>query len=255
LARPLLGTQKGDPVKRITLLLSSVLAVVGCGTANPARGISAGTGGATGTGGAAGSGGVIGTGGGAPDGGQDLCSLFCATTLLCATQEKCTLVDPAAAASACTTACQHAAQPLTPAQVSTIAACYACLNALTPALCPRASFASCKSVCDDTAVNDAAYPFEQVLLKDPGAAALACTDGENLLLSHCSDGSSAGSCTLSCCTTAGCASPDVEAQCTVPDSGPIPCTCTAGKNKGKTFEVPNTPGFCGNLDVWPECNL
>jgi hypothetical protein len=235
-------------VKLIILLLSSMLALVGCG-GNPAHGTNAGTGGATSTTS------VTGTGGAAPRDGQDLCSQLCATTFLCGTQGHCTFTDPAAAASACTAACQGAAQALTAAEVSTLLACYACLNAQTPALCPAASFGPCKSVCDDTAVNDAGYVFNNALQKEPSAAALTCTDGENLLLSHCSEGSSVGACGVSCCQVAGCASPDVSAQCTYSDAGPIQCSCTAGKDKGKTFEVPNTPDRCGGIDVFSECNL
>jgi hypothetical protein len=263
------GTQKGDPVKLLTLLLSSTLAVLGCGGTSPSRdtggATSSGAGGATTTRGASssGAGGATtiasstssGAGGAVPDGGQDFCAQFCATTLLCGMQDKCTLADPAAAASGCSSACLNASKALTPAEVGTLAACFACLNAQTPALCPGVSFGPCKSVCDDTAVNQAANPFFNALQQAPGTAALACTDGENLLLSHCAEGSSASSCTLSCSNSTTSTSPDVAAQCTVPDAGPIPCTCTAGKNKGKTFSVPSTPEFCGSIEVWVECNL
>jgi hypothetical protein len=240
-------------VKLLTLLLSSTLAVVGCGSTSPSHD----TGGTTssGAGGATTTGSVTGAGGAVPDGGQDLCASFCATSLLCGTQDKCTLADPAAAASGCSGACLNVSKALPPAEVSTLAACYACLNAQTPALCPKASFGACKNLCDDTAVNQAGDAFFQALQQAPGTASVVCTDGENLLLNHCAEASSLTSCTLSCSNNGNTASPDVEAQCTVPDAGPIPCTCTAGKNKGKTFSVPNAPEFCSNLDVWFECNL
>jgi hypothetical protein len=35
------------------------------------------------------------------------------------------------------------------------------------------------------------------------------------------------------------------------NASPANCTCTAGKNKGKTFQSPD--GCTG--DVWTECNL
>jgi hypothetical protein len=188
-------------------------------------------------------------------GGQDFCSLFCATTFVCGVADNCTLPDSAAAASGCAAACQDASKTLSSGQVSTLAACYACLNAQIPALCPETSFGPCKNICDDPPVNQAGDAFLSALLNEPGTAALNCTDGENLVLRQCSQSSSPGSCSLTCCDTRGCVTPDVAVQCTVPDSGPIPCTCTAGKNKGKTFEVANTSAQCGNINAWLECNL
>jgi hypothetical protein len=252
-------------VKLVTPLLSSMLVLVGCGGASATHvtgGTTGGTGGAKTTGSTTSAGGATttssttSTGGATPDGGHDFCSMFCATTFLCGTQAKCVLADPAAAASACTAACQGASNALTMAQATTLAACYACLNGQTPAICPAASLGSCKQVCDDPSVNQAGDAFVQAVQNEPGTAALTCTDGENLVVGHCFETSSTSSCTLGCCKTeTTCTTPDVEAECTVPDAGAIPCTCMAGKNKGKTFQVPNAPDFCGDLNVWYECNL
>jgi hypothetical protein len=61
-------------------------------------------------------------------------------------------------------------------------------------------------------------------------------------------------CTFTCCNTYDvCSNPVAAATCTNST-----CTCTAGKNKGKTFPSGSVCGDTpdgGAVDIWNECNL
>jgi hypothetical protein len=169
------------------------------------------------------------------------------------------LAEPSATTSACATACESGVAALSASDANLVDACFHCLGAAGNQ-CYASLQTQCQPVCDSGPISGASDNYGaalQALLKKGIPPALLCKNGM-ILFGIVGGGtcavqpSTTGDCTDSCFnlgSSAG-ATPDVAVQCSA-----TLCTCTAGKNKGKTFPPPASPVACGNLDPWDECNL
>lgn len=184
------------------------------------------------------------------------CAGFCDYAVGCIDPAECVLVDPSGAKAACLANCAAGYAALTAAETAAVAGCIDCLVAVTPpGVCGFDSEegAACKTKCDSNEVEaagekwmDLAAPSGSV---DPTAT---CTNGKNPFgSSACSAAGGGGSCDIECCNGDCTGAPTVGATCT-PEFGAATCTCTAGKNKGKTYP---TTDACSSDEVWNQCNL
>jgi hypothetical protein len=245
-----------------TLSMASIasLLVLTAFAAAPLTGCGGGAATSTGTTGSGGSGGSAsttttsastGTGGAAGHG----CGGYCKSILACATAATCVFADPAGAQSACAASCDDAVGALSAAEQGLVDTCLACANQATGGACfLTLPMGSCKTECDGADTDAAMKKWLDVVGNAPLDPAAACTNGVNALANQdCAAGGGGSTCSVQCCNQTCGATPDVAADCTTPTSGPATCTCTEGKNKGKTF----TPAgqACSSVDVWNACNL
>jgi hypothetical protein len=181
----------------------------------------------------------------------DTCSGLCQAALACVDPSRCVVADPAGTQEACIQTCEAGYAGLTPAESDLVTACLSCaINAASGKCVTAVSGSACDAACKSADASAAGEKFTQGLSAAPPSAASQCTNGMNLIGSTSCEGSGdPTSCTQSCCNGASCATPDVAVQCTT--SSPAMCTCTFGKNTGKTF---SSPQGCG-VDLWTECNL
>jgi hypothetical protein len=221
--------------KAIVLVLFAVAApLAGCGSHDPIAGA---------------------PDGGTPDAGSsraDICKVYCQEGLACVDPQTCTLAAPAAASSACASTCEAAYTALTPAQSLLMDACFSCINQAAAGKCPDIlPQGTCDSVCNTDAANAAGEAWAGAFRAMPSTPATQCTNGMDALGGG-SCAVSAGDptkCEKSCCNHDACATPDVAIVCT--GASLDMCTCTAGKNAGKTFQ---SSDGCSS-DVWTLCNL
>jgi hypothetical protein len=202
-------------------------------------------------------------GGGAPQGSVDTspfastCASFCAgDRLACIDPAGCTLADAAGTQRACVGACEASFAALASDEAQVVTACYACkAQGVAAGQCQELAVSCDLSQCLPLNLSFAAAEAQwaQVFTANPAYSAGQCTNGKNALGgASCKVSSSSGSgpCTATCCNGLNCTSAEVGLQC----DGASPtanCTCTAGKNKGKTFQS----SISCDADVWTECNL
>jgi hypothetical protein len=176
------------------------------------------------------------------------CSTYCKDLLSCATPATCVLSDPSGAQSACETVCENGYDALTSAEVTLVDACFSCLTAAVPeGTCPTTlPTDTCKTACDSAATDAAGKKWATASAATPPDPAGVCTNGRNLFSGNetCSGGGTGTTCTLDCKD----GSTEVGTSC----DGSGACTCTAGKNKGKTY---TSASPCDGNDMWNKCNL
>jgi hypothetical protein len=116
--------------------------------------------------------------------------------------------------------------------------------------------ATCASVCTPTGtISDRWGAAAENVPVPPGGL---CTNGMSNLGGNCFlENGNPNPCNTTCCNSYDpCPNPVAAARCTQHDGGAETCTCTAGKNTGKTFTQQRMPGRdCGADDVWNICNL
>lgn len=184
----------------------------------------------------------------------DLCIDYCDSRLACVDPAECVLADAAGAKTVCETGCAKGLAVLSMAEHATLKTCLDCMfSKAAPGTCfEELPFDSCKAQCDSSAVDNAAEKWIEASVPPPGDTKGLCTNGKSIFEDiSCTAGASETECSLECCNGSCGATPDVGVECQTPGSGPSSCTCTAGKNKGKTFQAPDP---CGG-DVWNQCNL
>lgn len=233
------------------LAVFAALPLAGCGGGDATSTGTTGSGGNGGTGGNTSSSNTSTGTGSTTDHG---CSGYCKSLLACATPDICILVDPTGAQSACAASCDSAVGALTAAEQSLVDTCLACADQASGGQClTMLPMGSCATECNGPGVDAAMNKWQKTVGNAPLNPAAACTNGVNALANQtCSGGGGGATCSTQCCNQTCGATPDVAADCTTPASGPASCTCTAGKNKGKTF----TPtGDACSVNVWNACNL
>lgn len=200
---------------------------------------------------------VTGPGGGGAGGegaGSGMCAAYCASQLACLTPGQCVLVDAAAAKSTCEAACDKGLGVLDAAELTAFQGCFDCLFANVGAgTCfENLPIGSCEAACNSDAVEAAGEKWEDASEPPSGDTSGLCTNGQDLFQGgECGASSDGTSCTLECCNGTCGAVPDVAVSC-VPDGAATTCTCTAGKNKGKTY---SSAEDCGSDELWNQCNL
>lgn len=179
------------------------------------------------------------------------CSSYCALVVACDTPDKCTLADPGAAQQDCVTSCEAGFAALSTTDRAAFDPCIDCLLQAAGGMCPTALPGStCNAQCDSAAANAAGDKFGKAADASATANMDLCTNGRVAFGATACTGSGDGtSCTSACCNGDTCSTPDVAFTCT--GTSLDQCTCTAGKNKGKTFQG---GASCG-ADPWNECNL
>ena len=184
------------------------------------------------------------------------CSGFCDNAVGCIDPAECVLVDPTGAKAACVANCAAGYAVLTTAEAAAVAGCIDCIVAATPTgacALDGDGAAACKAKCDSDVIEAAGEKWMDLAMPsgsvDPTAV---CTNGKNPFgSSACSAAGGGGSCDIECCNGDCSGAPTVGATCT-PEFGAATCTCTAGKNKGKTYP---TSDACSSDEVWNQCNL
>ena len=178
------------------------------------------------------------------------CASYCQAIVDCSATTGCVFTDATSAEDACVSSCQTGLAALTAAESELVTTCFDCTFASADAGCPGSSPAStCATECNSAATTAAGNKWQAAVMAAPTTAA-QCTNGMDPLSGgSCSGGGDTTSCTSSCCNGSGaCATPDVALECS--GTNLETCTCTAGKNKGKTVQATACSG-----DVWTLCNL
>jgi hypothetical protein len=195
-------------------------------------------------------GGSAGTGAGA--GSSAVCDTYCQGVATCANPSTCVLSDPSAFATACKKNCEAGFAMLPNADAAAVTECLSCMASAAGGKCVTTlPSGTCGAQCDTASSADAFNAWASAFASAPITSASACTNGNNLF-AYGDCGSSvggSGSCGVSCCVSPPCSTPDVAATCTGPNESM--CTCTAGKNTGKTFTSSTGCAF----EPWNECNL
>jgi hypothetical protein len=193
---------------------------------------------------------------GCSSGASSNCSHYCKSTLACATAQSCTFVDPGAAEDACVSLCEAGFNGLTGAETQAIDDCLSCAIQANPndQCISNLPKTTCETICGTKATTDALDKWLQNLGSAPPPPGGECTNGRDYFStqSECDFGGDGMSCSIQCCNGKCGATPDVGVTCDETTS-PGTCTCTNGKNKGKTFTPAGDP--CDANEAWNQCNL
>jgi len=181
--------------------------------------------------------------------GSSTCASYCQLTVGC-NDPTCVLADPSAAQAACASTCETGLTSLTSAEVALVEACLDCLTQATGGKCSaNLPKGTCDAQCSSAATKAAGQKWEASTAATPTPAAGLCTNGMTAYGgSSCQGGGTDTSCTSTCCNGSSCTTPEVGLACT--GANLDACTCTVGKNKGKTVSATSCAG-----DVWTLCNL
>jgi hypothetical protein len=188
--------------------------------------------------------------GGTTAGGNGTCSSYCQVTVACADPTTCVLADPSGAQASCVSTCETGMAALTSSEQTLVDTCFACLTEAAGGKCfSNLPKGACDAQCNGAATTAAGNKWDAAVAAAPTPAAALCTNGMNAYGgSSCTGGGTDSSCTNTCCNGSSCTTADVAVECS--GANLDMCTCTAGKNKGKTVSATSCSG-----DLWTLCNL
>lgn len=185
------------------------------------------------------------------------CEGFCESSLACAGADLCVLVDPDAAMNACKDKCSAGFAALSEVEAQEAQGCFLCISEAAQGGCFYAIAGTqlCDQECGTQAVIDATTKWREASKKLDPLPDGACTNGRNYLEGgRCQRTASIGGCNIECCNGDCGPVPDVSATCDTTMT-PVLCTCTEGKNKGKTLSSIDLCSIEELFDLWNVCNL